>query len=253
MMWLMNEAIYIVGHQGLGDHLICNGIYREYASKYVLCIVGVNKMYEQTIKRMLVDVPNIRIASYPSKYFNAYSLAHAKIMQGIEGFDVLKLGLLGKDFFMEPNLRLDAHFYKQANLDLELRWVNFKYGRDEEKEKQLFEYFGCKDSDYIFLHEDESRNFLVRRDLIPPNVRIIQPDISLREFDIFDYAMVIENAREIHCIESSFAAFIDMLPFDVPKFAHRYARPEVRNDVHHEFTYRSSWSIFNSFDFHSPT
>ena len=239
----MNEAIYIVGHQGLGDHLLCNGIYREYASKYVLCVVGVTKKYEQSIKRMLVDVPNIRIASYPDKYSHAYSVAHGKILQKIEGFDVLMLGIFGKDFLVDPNLRLDAHFYKQADLDLDLRWSNFNYGRDKEKERQLYEYFGCEDSDYIFLHEDETRNFLVRRDLLPSNVRIIKPDVSLKEFDFFDYTMVIENAMEIHCIESSFVAFIETLPISVPKFAHRYARPEAKNDFCHEFTYRSSWNI----------
>ena len=115
--------------------------------------------------------------------------------------------------------------------------------RNREKERQIFEYLGCKDSDYIFLHEDESRNFLVRRDLIPSNIKIIKPDISLKEFDFFDYTMVIENAKEIHCIESSFTAFIESLPLDVPKFAHRYARPEAKNDFCHEFTYRSSWNI----------
>jgi hypothetical protein len=240
----MNEAIYISGQQGLGDHLLCNGIYREYASKYVLCIVAVTREYEQTIKRMLSDVANIRIASYPDKYFNAYSLAHEKILKKIEGFDVLMLGSLGEDFFVDPNLRLDAQYYKRANLDLDLRWSNFNYSRNREKERQMFEYFGCKDSDYIFLHEDESRNFLVRRDLIPSNIKIIKPDISLKEFDFFDYTMVIENAKEIHCIESSFAAFIESLPLDVPKFAHRYARPEAKNDFRHEFTYRSSWNIF---------
>ena len=110
-MRTMNEAIYISGQQGLGDHLLCNGIYREYASKYVLCIVAVTREYEQTIKRMLSDVANIRIASYPDKYFYAYSLAHGKILKKIEGFDVLMLGSLAEDFFMDQNLRLDAHHF----------------------------------------------------------------------------------------------------------------------------------------------
>lgn len=242
-MSLMSEAIYIVGDQGLGDHLLCNGIYREYASRYVLCIVAVTERYEQTIKRMLADVPNIRIASYPDRYFSARTLAKGKIMQRIEGFDVLVLGRRGKEFPTGPILRLDAHFYKQANLDLNLRWSNFNFGRDRDKERQLFEYFRCQDSDYIFLHEDESRDYLVRRDLIPSDVRIIKPDVSLKEFDFFDYTMVIENAIEIHCIESSFAALIEALPLEVPKFAHRYARPETKNDFHREFTYKSSWNI----------
>jgi hypothetical protein len=84
----------------------------------------------------------------------------------------------------------------------------------------------------------------VRRDLIPPNLRIIKPDISLKEFNFFDYTMIIENSKEIHCIESSFAALIESIPLRVPKFAHRYARPEATSDFRHEFTYRSSWGIY---------
>jgi hypothetical protein len=55
--------------------------------------------------------------------------------------------------------------------------------------------------------------------------------------------MIIENSFEIHCIESSFSAFIEMLDLSIPKFAHRYARPEAKNDFCHEYTYKSAWQI----------
>jgi hypothetical protein len=55
--------------------------------------------------------------------------------------------------------------------------------------------------------------------------------------------MIIENAEEIHCIESSFSAYIDNLMLGNLKFAHRYARPEARDDFKHEFTYKAYWKI----------
>ena len=239
----MSDAIYIVGNQGLGDHLVCNGIYREYAKLYTFCVIGVTKRYEFTLKKMLEDLSNVRIVAYPVKYWNAYSLAHARILQRKIGFDVLMIGHLGLDFLTDPHLRLDACFYHQANIELDLRWSNFRYKRDFDKELHLFNLFGCISAEYVFLHEDESRNFRIRRESLPSNIRVIEPDIDLEGFTIFDYRMIIENAKEIHCIESSFSAFIEMLPINVPKFAHRYSRPEAKNDYCHEFTYKSAWDI----------
>ena len=239
----MGEAVYIVGHQGLGDHLVCNGLYREYASTHTLCILGVTKRYEATVLRMVSDLSNVRLAVYPDKYFYAYSVAHSKLLKEKAGFAVLQLGYFGIDFFTDPNLRLDANFYFQANLDLSLRWNNFKYERDINKEQELFDFFDCSSSKYIFLHEDKTRNYQIMRDRLPSDVRIIEPNIELRNFNFFDYRMIIENSFEIHCIESSFSAFIEMLDLSIPKFAHRYARPEAKNDFCHEYTYKSAWQI----------
>jgi hypothetical protein len=58
-----------------------------------------------------------------------------------------------------------------------------------------------------------------------------------------DYRLIIENALEIHCIESSFSVFVDNLLLDNLKVAHRYARPEARDDFKHEFTYMAQWKI----------
>ena len=68
--------------------------------------------------------------------------------------------------------------------------------------------------------------------------------IEKNKFSFFDYLKIIENASEIHCIESSFAALIESLEYSIPKYAHRYARPEAKNDFRHEFTYRSNWHVY---------
>ena len=94
----MGEAVYIVGHQGLGDHLVCNGLYREYASTHTLCIIGVTKRYEATVLRMVSDLSNVRLAVYPDKYSYAYSVAHSKLLKEKAEFAVLQLGYFGVGF-----------------------------------------------------------------------------------------------------------------------------------------------------------
>ena len=125
-----------------------------------------------------------------------------------------------------------------------MRWDSFKVNRDIEKEKYLYQLLGCDKKDYIFLHEDVSRNFIIDRKKIPENISIIEPNMNMKEFNLVDYTKIIENAKEIHVIESSFAAYIESLPLDIPLYAHRYSRGHALNDFRHEFTYKKPWVIF---------
>jgi hypothetical protein len=68
--------------------------------------------------------------------------------------------------------------------------------------------------------------------------------LQSREFSLFDYRKILQNASEVHVIESSFAAYIDTLPeSNSRKFAHRYPRPEAKTDYRHEFSYKNTWEI----------
>lgn len=46
-------------HQGLGDHILCSGIYREYAKKYDKCIIPVMPKYRLTLREFFKDTENI--------------------------------------------------------------------------------------------------------------------------------------------------------------------------------------------------
>ena len=170
-------------------------------------------------------------------------LAHRKQFEKSLLFDTLNLGYYGKSFFSDPRMRVDANFYSQANLDLQIRWTSFSYTRDLEKEKSLVKQFIQTSKPYIFLHEDPLRNYIIDRSRLPHGIQIISPNPYLKSYSLFDYRMIIENAEEIHCIESSFSAYIDNLMLGNLKFAHRYARPEARDDFKHEFTYKAYWKI----------
>jgi len=236
----MNK-VFIACHQGLGDHILCNGIYREFASKHELCVIAVKKKYAKTVKYMLSDVKNIKIVLLPEQKSWRY-IRIWRVFFKIRGYKILGLGSQGLNFF-PLGVRFDQNFYDQAKLEFNKRWTSFYFPRNEFSEKQLLEELQCEKGKYIFLHEDESRNFKINRDLITSNLKIISPVNNISKSNFFDYAYVIENAAEIHCIESSFAALVESLQIDVKKFAHRYARHHALNDFRHEFTYRSNWII----------
>jgi hypothetical protein len=192
---------------------------------------------------MLEDVENIKVEPYRPSYDNIRMDGHASLLSKF-GYDVLRLGYSGKDFFKDPNMRLDENFYDQARVNLSERWDNFRVIRNAEREEVLFQRLVPRNSKYIFLHEDVSRGFEINRVRVPKDVQIVQPNAAFaKEFTVFDYLKIIENAWQIHCIESSFCALIESMNISIPKFAHRYARPEAKADYRHEFTYRSKWEV----------
>jgi hypothetical protein len=237
---MQNRGIYIMPHQGLGDHIICAGIYREFAKLYSLVIIPVSTKNYVSLKDMLKDVPNIKVLSY-GRYFPTFE-PHRDLLYKF-GYKILNLGgFNGEDI---PELtRFDEWFYQQADVDFTKRWDSFFYARNHKKEDALFRKLKCNESRYIFVHDDADREFNIDVNRIPKDIRVIKPDIKLAsKFSVFNYLKVIENAEEIHCIESSFCALVESVALKNIKYAHRYSRPEAKNDYRHEFTYKSDWKI----------
>jgi len=238
-----SRPLYIFPHQGLGDHILCSGIYRRLATNRPFLVVATTVNNANSVSQMLSDVPNIQVEIYKHSYDNLRIDAHA-VLLGKFGYDVLRLGYTGENFFSNPKERLDENFYRQAGIDISSRWEFFKLNRNRQRENELLNRLVKTPSPFIFVHEDRSRGFDIDLAKLPKGIEIIQPFPNLsKEFTVFDYLSVIEKATEIHCIESSFCALIESMQYDIPKYAHRYARPEAKADYRHEFTYRSKWEI----------
>jgi hypothetical protein len=94
-------------------------------------------------------------------------------------------------------------------------------------------------NEYIFVHQDVQRNLIINRNF----TNFISPLHSLgnkSEYSIFNYLKILENSNEIHCIDSSFACFIDHIESlkNKPKFIHRYVRQNNENPI-----YKNNWTI----------
>lgn len=238
----MSNKLFIASHLGLGDHILCNGLYREVIKRYDICVIPIKKSNSRAMSHMLGDEKKIRLIALPDEYAVPMVISKRNFLQNA-GYDVLNLGYFGEDFLTSGNIRFDVNFYNQARLPFSLRWSGFSFERNLDRENQLFDELGCASEDYLFLHEDVSRGYTINRNKIDSKLRIIQPDPTKSQFSFFDYQRVIEAASEIHCIESSFAALIESVGSTSPKYAHRYSRPQASGDYGHEFTYSLDWHI----------
>jgi hypothetical protein len=122
----------------------------------------------------------------------------------------------------EPNKRFDSVFYEMAKLPLESKWNEFCIKRDRNREEEVVDLLGLRNKEFIFVHDDASRNLSITKNL-PKDIKIVRPDRM--DISIFDYLGVIERAREVHCIDSSFMNLIDCIQLRTQAlFFHKYVK-----------------------------
>ena len=224
---MIKKLIY--NHLGLGDHIVVNGLIRELTKDYDRVYIFVKKHNLETVKHLY----------YEDKY-NFISVRddnEALEYCQINMINPLKIGF---DKLDSRNQKFDESFYKQFNIPFEYRWSKFKMRRDISKEKDIFDYYKIKEKEYIFLHDDPKRNYKIDRNLIEnKDLKIITPEIGLTE-NIIDFLYLIENSKEIHCMDSSFRLLIDNLKLSQNLYYHTYVRG--RNNINMSSS-KNNWKI----------
>jgi hypothetical protein len=205
--------IYIYTHQGLGDHIICNGIVRHFVDIQNDVTVFCKPHNEDNVKWMFRDDPRIKILAVGQDQdtINYIISNNLRFNTLLVGFD-----RLWKEFQPPVVETFDEAFYKMCGLPFEYRFTKFKFERDVQKEKEAFDYVNPNNEPYIFIHGNIDKS-KIRQDL-----KIIE---NPNNFGIFDILGILENAEEIHIMESSIKSLFNCYNFKKPKlFYHQYVR-----------------------------
>ena len=208
-------------HLGLGDSILCNGLLRSLHQEYRVTTFCKHFNHD-TLLAMFGDLKDINIIkvandSEAMKFVNDFGKFYD---------EYLGLGFFGKDFLKNSKL-FDESFYRQAGVSYNKRWSLFKCPDNQEKQDELYSNIKKK---YIFVHDDPSRGYSIHPRFLPDK-NVYRPKHNLgnsSNYTVFDYRKIIENAEEIHCMDSSFACYIDHLPGikNKLKYIHRYIRKD---------------------------
>jgi len=199
-------------------------------------------MYAASLKSLVGFNEHIYISPFIDSHSNGLMLRQRQIVK-LFALDIVDLGFFGRNFLESETLNFDEQMYAQAGVDFNARWDSFNPTRNQEKEIDIFASYNVKPGEYIFLHEDQTRDIVIDRTLIKSTLKIVQPTPTHAKNSITDYMLLIENAAEIHTIESSFGALIESMNVAVPKYSHRYARQKVVDNPRTAFTYRTAWEV----------
>lgn len=207
----MKKKIYFYNHQGLGDHIHCNGLVRFILEKnpnskiYIFVRENILKM----VKFMYRDKDKIKIIKIPKKIKkeNQYvqDLVNKKknIIFYKIGFEYIQKNHKS----INVSETVDSLFYKQLKISYKKRFQKTYWERDHAKERKIYNKLIGK-KPYVFIHDDALRGFFIPDNLINSKFDIIRNDKSN---SIFDYGLILENASEIHLMESSIRCMLEFL------------------------------------------
>jgi hypothetical protein len=199
---------YIYHHLGLGDHIICNGLVRYYQKIHNdISVFCKNQNYEN-VSYMYRDNPLIKII----KVIDDNNVNDYIIKNNIKN-DVILVGFTGEN--RDEASSFDEAFYFQHKIPFSKRFDDFYFKRDFELEQNIVKELNPNNEKYIFTHNIDINK-------INTNLKIIDNPVN---YSIFNLILLIENAEEVHLMESSIKNLVNSYKMEKPKFFyHQYVR-----------------------------
>ena len=221
----------IYHHLGMGDHVICNGLVRfivKHGNFDHLALV-VKDINVKNISRMFSDLSQLTILSVKDdqSFQNFYNQNNS-------------VPLIRVGFEMTRFSEFDKSFYDCVNVPFNERWDSWWIERDLEQEARLIKELNI-DDEYIFVHDSSSVGDFELK--IDSNLRQIRPQKLECEDTMFDWIGVMERAKEIHCIDSSFMHIVDSYQFNNKKYYHTIKSSQLNNGI--GFTLKNDWELVN--------
>lgn len=223
------KEIYVFHHLGLGDHIICNALIRNICKKVQTVNLFVKPQYYVSVSFMFRDLKNLNLIQADDEK------AHS-IFKNIQLDQKLSIGTSSRVY---SNMLFDEVFYTSIGLKFEKRWTDFYIERDLQREQELYKRL-IQTDDYIFVHDDSSRMFNIHFSDTSNNSFIIRPQQAYTN-NIFDYIGIIENAKEIHVMDSCFKHIVESIDVKTDEL---YYYVSVRGTgVDNMSTCRKKWTI----------
>ena len=215
------DRILLYTHLGLGDAIICNGFINYLSlenNKKIQLII--DKKFINSIQYLYSENKNIELLPVELDDVNNADSGVKEISSHL-GLKALKVG-----FSYYKGMKFYKAFYKQLNIPYKYSYKYFNQPRDMKKEEELYEslidYYDVDPINYNLIHSDASsaagekalrvgfsNNFELD---INNNFKSIFVEKKSDIFgNLFFYNKVAENAKEIHCVNSSFCHFVDRI------------------------------------------
>lgn len=264
----------IIHHQGYGDLFTSNSIVNFFSKNYDKLIVFVlDNSRKKVVSEMYKHVPNIECVvpkfinnnSYNSSCIvcmaDGYPCRHDSSFDGHKyidysewlEYDNIKIGCFKENYKkwetflydnMSNNISFSHSFYLYENMDIDNRIKYFSVYRNNEKE--LEQLSKIPSDEYIVIHDDPNRGLIIDGSRLPKNYYIYQ--LNGVSDNMVDQIKILENAKEIHFIDSNYSVMIYFLSFindkikKTPKYLHYYAR---KNKMIYENPTPENWLVLD--------
>ena len=220
----MLKTLIVHQHMGLGDHIDCNGLVRILADQFNFVELFVKKHNYESVQRMYRDNSKIRLIvltldGLDDEYQQVKQYVRNRKSTPFHRYDFVQIGHKNYPKKPSPSVNCREYFYQQFDLNLEDLKQSFYYQRDLNDEVRVLEKLNPHNEPFAFVHDDPKRGFVIPDAVAKQGLKILRNDLSE---NIFSYLKVLEQATEIHCMESSFKSLTELFPTNGKLYFHDF-------------------------------
>lgn len=224
-------------HLGLGDHIVCNGLINHFSESF-------QKIYLPVKSR---DLNNLNYLYRDNHKIKIFRIEHDTEVEDISNFSKEKNLPILKVGFKKRKPPFNLSFYAQFKLPYNISIDKFQVSRDAIKEEKLFKHlkdvYGVE-GPYQLVHNQSSYGKVdLRINKSLPSI-YIEKETDLYK-NVFLYMKVIENAKEIHCLDSSILHLVERTKTNADLFFHNIKKRGQRGAEVHLV---NNWQIINYFN-----
>ncbi|WP_143735791.1 hypothetical protein [Polynucleobacter asymbioticus] len=223
------NVVLLEAHFGLGDNLICLGLIRNLAEKnpdiryHLACLPqyfhSIAWMFQGSKNLFPTVVTSGREARQLARFLNAtYQTV------GIHNIDIK---------------RFDESFYDEYKIPFEYRWSKSAVPAGPQSE-DLYRKLNPENQQYILVCRTESGNNTYPLKVEnPSSLKIIE--IYPATSNIYDWTKLVEDAAEIHSIDTSFLHFVENVLHGKPdkRLYYHLAKKKLKSD----FSRKLPWAL----------
>lgn len=214
----MFDKLFFDSAVGLGDAFVMNGIVHHYARMCGTLYYPARGEFYETLTCLFKDFPNIEVW----RFYNAEQ--QDVFVETMDIHRIRSYPLITSEIHRvgcEPeyiHVHWPQQVYENWDIPFKMRYLDFHMPKDIPGSEELYEQLTEGEKDYIIVHRYASDH----PNGIPIDITSFrkinnQPDMKIIEIregqttNMLQYKTLIERAKEIHCIPSSFFNLVDSM------------------------------------------
>lgn len=218
----MSNTVLILQSFGLGDIVFCQAIAQHFLSEERKVLWPVEDVYCDGLKRAYPDTNFCKKSTMNPQYFD---IREKKL---IDGYEIAPIRF--SDTFMKvPYADVMISKYAMYKLGWWTWRDHAKWNRSKEREHELMNIVGADLAEPYILVNHNFQTAAKRQahfDFDPKGIRTIEMKL-IDGFSLFDWAIVMENAYEIHTVSTASLYLMELLDIKCP--IHLYRRPTEKD------------------------
>jgi hypothetical protein len=210
---------------GLGDLIVLSGAAVTTAKIHGKVVLTSTSKYKDEFERIFADYPEIMLDVVLSRT--------GEFLKD----DIAENLLFHDESISFINTPLDEfeRTYKHFGIPYDHRWSACPIESACDRVEQM----AVPDRKYAFVHDDPDRGYRIDLERLP-NLTCYHPSSFERE-SILEFKDLLENADEVHVIDSVFFHFAESIKPKGRLYIHRYARPY--NKRYNDYKTRYKWKV----------